>query len=342
MRYRRPILWSLLGVGLALVSGWSLATSPESRAGERNGPVAGQPADAPARSASFDSPHRRPGLATLAADAARIRGQLLRVERRLRARTPAGLSGRQLDNRNEALDHLRDYRARGFFPVNTDHPGRRVPYFVDRNGTLCALAYLIWKSGHRNLVAEVAATHNNGTVEELSSNPRLRGWLRDHGLTSGEASMIQPMYDGDRCVTGCLRPAEETVDTGFVIASAIGGGLSVWSGLSNMADLSGDGSRSVAMGIAGGLAGGATTVLGATRFDSEGVSLAIGVADAALGAASTAVGGANLFSAREDDRTGPAREGSEGSSSPALTVSLRPYSVTPRGVRPGVGVGLRF
>lgn len=339
MPHRRRSVLVFAGVGFALAVGWSLTPAVSSAPDVSRAPAPDGSAGTPVRSVSFDAAPRPPSLAAVIADAARISDRLTRVERRLRARNPAGLSDRQLRHRRKALDHLREYRTRGVFPVNADFAGRRAPYFVDRNATLCALAYLIWQSGSRNLVTEIVATHNNGSVRDLASNPRLRAWLREHGLTTGEASMIQPAYGGRDCVA-CITPTRSTVGEGFVIASVLGSGLSVWSGLSNASDPSDDGAGFRTLGALGGLAGGATAALGATRFDTEGASLALGIADAAIGAAAAAAGVANLFSGggRGSDR--PSGEGDEGSS--GLTLSLDPYAATPRGVRPGLGVSVRY
>lgn len=330
MTSRGRFLGGTLGVLALMLAGVVLASVEETT------PEEPADADASVKSVAFTEPPTPPTLGAVAADASRLRAQLARVEHRLRARTPAGFSTDELQNRRRVLQDLRRYRNRGIFPVNTDFPDRRVPYFVDRNGTLCALAYLIWESGHRNLVAEVVATNNNGRVRELASNPRLQHWLQEHGLTVGEASMIQPAYRGD----GCLACDVDKVDTGFVIASVLGSGLSVWSGLSNRSDLMTDGARSTATGILGGLAGGATAVLGATRFDTEGASLAIGFADAAIGAAATALGTANLISGEDPDPTAPTN--ADENSRSDLTLSVQPYTATPDGLRPGLGVGLRF
>lgn len=343
MRKRRSLLWTAPGVPAVLGLGWLLLVpgAPED-VGEPGAASADRPG-APVRSASFDEPARPPAPSTVALDAARIGARLVRVERRLRGRPPAGLSERQRRRRERALRHLREYRTRGIFPVNSDFPGRRVPYFVDRKGTLCALAYLIWRSGHRNLVAEVAATHNNGRVRELASNARLREWLRRHGLTVEEASMIQPSYEGDDCVACVTQPEqpERSVDAGFVIASALGSGLSVWSGLSNASDLAAHGSGSAVTGIAGGLAGGAAAALGATRFDTEGASLAVGIADAAIGVAAAALGTANLLSGDEARSPLPGSREEESASGPSgPSLSLRPYALTADGVRRGIGVSL--
>lgn len=319
-------------VTLLVATGHAVGTDETPRRDAAHGSEAPERPE-PVRSASFDRPPQPPSPGTVAAEALRIRAQLRRVERRLRRDPPAGLTQRQRRNRARALDRLREYRTRGLFPVNTDYPGRRVPYFVDRRGTLCALAYLVWSSGHESLVASVAARRNNAYVGQLASSPRIREWLREHGLTTAEAAMIQPAYDSEPGLT-----VTDPVDTGFVIASAVGAGLSAWTGTLSAADVGG-GADSDLAGGAGLLSGGATAVLGATRLDTEGASLAIGIVDAAVGTAAAALGTANLLGGGPSDEAS-GRRAARGQDGPAL--SLRPFARTASGPRPGVGVTLHF
>src|SRR4029079_6839568 len=53
---------------------------------------------------------------------------------------------------------LREYRDAGRFPHNDRFPGQSVPFFRDSRGVLCAMAYLIDRSGRPDLVDRVAST----------------------------------------------------------------------------------------------------------------------------------------------------------------------------------------
>ncbi len=128
------------------------------------------------------------------AETARVRAHLLAAEQFLRARSTSGLNRTQLERRAANIAVLREYRSRGQFPHNTEFPNRRVPYFMDSEGTLCALPYLMARSGDRDLVNQVAATHNNAYVAELAGNAEVTEWLTREGLTLEEAALIQPMH----------------------------------------------------------------------------------------------------------------------------------------------------
>ena len=120
----------------------------------------------------------------------------------LTARDTSHLSVSQNANRAAAIDHLRRYRAEGVFPVNTKF-ATFTPYFIDRVGTRCAMAYLIEQSGAVDLVAHVARTANNAYVQDLAQNPALVAWLAKHGLTTAEAARIQPTYEPPQCEHEC-------------------------------------------------------------------------------------------------------------------------------------------
>ena len=69
-----------------------------------------------------------------------------------------------------------------------------MPFFRDGYGALCAMAYLIERSGRRDLADRVALTRNNAFIAELANDPELRVWLDSVGLSVTEAARIQPTY----------------------------------------------------------------------------------------------------------------------------------------------------
>lgn len=129
-------------------------------------------------------------------EVARIQRHLATVERELRSRDVSDLAPAQRAARARIIESLHAYRLRGVFPNNSDFRDRAVPYFIDRYGTRCALAYLIEQSGHGDLVGRVAVSRNNAFISELADNPELLAWLQQNGLTVGEAARIQPAYLG--------------------------------------------------------------------------------------------------------------------------------------------------
>lgn len=204
----------------------------------------------------------------VAGEVARLRLHFAEVEREMLARDISDLSPAQRAARTEQMRLLRDYAAREEFPRNTWHPGQRVPYFRDADGTLCAMAFLIAASGRGDLVDRVARTRNNATIPELADEPGLAQWLEDHGLTLSEAARIQPSYDdGTCCVLDDPPPAKPSAR--FLAASA---GVSALSGLSiawNMQPAERVAARRWA-GVLGAGMGGANLLLGLSRLGSDG------------------------------------------------------------------------
>lgn len=125
----------------------------------------------------------------------RIRAHLERVEQSLRARDVAALTPAQRDARTRNLDALHAYWTAGVFPHNHDFEGQRMPYFVDRHGTPCAMAALIEGSGGAALVQRVSNDANNARVRELAGDEELIAWLDTNGMTADEAAWVQPAYD---------------------------------------------------------------------------------------------------------------------------------------------------
>jgi hypothetical protein len=92
------------------------------------------------------------------------------------------------------MDWLREYRDAGEFPRNDRFQDRSMPFFRDADSALCAMAYLIERSGRGDLVDRIASTRNNAFIAELADESQLLGWLDSVGLSVTEAARIQPTY----------------------------------------------------------------------------------------------------------------------------------------------------
>jgi hypothetical protein len=125
--------------------------------------------------------------------------------------------------RERLLAELARYARRGRFPKNRDFV-EMTPYFVDADGTRCAVAHLVEATGERGLVERIVATNNNALVPELARDPALRAWLRAVGLTVAEAARIQPTYCSYSKDTECFcGPAHSRVSpvTGVLEVTAL-------------------------------------------------------------------------------------------------------------------------
>ena len=117
------------------------------------------------------------------------------VERELRNKDTSHLSPKLRKARLRNLDSLNDYWKQKKFPANTRYPGKLIPHFKDEKGNLCAMAYLIERSGNKELVENIARTNNLVRLEEVNKGP-LTEWISTSGLTKEESAKIQPSYCG--------------------------------------------------------------------------------------------------------------------------------------------------
>src|SRR5438094_1683522 len=230
-----------------------------------------------------------------AAEQAWIRAHLDSVERELRAKDVSLLAPGQREARLRNLDVLHGYWVRGVFPQNTDFPGQRVPYFIDRYGTRCAMAYLIEQSGEGDLVTRVAATHNNARIPELRTDPDFGAWLWRNGITLEEAARIQPAYGccpvGASCIDVIPQPCPSTTSTsvsvGYKVATGVSVGVDVLAVALNSVRTGLPRAVSGGLGLATGMVG---VVIGAANFDQSGTRRTLAFLNASAGAASAALG----------------------------------------------------
>jgi hypothetical protein len=90
--------------------------------------------------------------------------------------------------RSLQIQRLHDYRIAAVFPVDT----RGLPWsvFRDYQNRPCPMAFLIEKSGHRDLVNDVATTNNTLRLADVHDGPLLE-WMLTSGLTQEEVAMVQ-------------------------------------------------------------------------------------------------------------------------------------------------------
>lgn len=125
-------------------------------------------------------------------DQDRIQLHLKLVIAHLKSNAPTNLNTSQQNNRKHLLDSLQKYCDNKVFPVNKYHSNRQ-PYFVDEIGTNCAVAHLIYSSGHESLVNQISKEHNYDYIKDIDTKG-LKEWAIHHGFTLDELKWIQPGY----------------------------------------------------------------------------------------------------------------------------------------------------
>jgi hypothetical protein len=93
------------------------------------------------------------------------------------------------------LQALERYIDKGTTPRNYDLPWR-TPVFIDEEGTICAVGYLIESTVGRELPEKIARSHRYDFIEDIAQDmPEVQQWIADSGLTLDEIQTIQPAYD---------------------------------------------------------------------------------------------------------------------------------------------------
>ncbi len=179
------------------------------------------------------------------------------VDVELRTASVAGLTPAQRQSRATLIDWLGDYRDRGVFPRN-DRFATATPFFRDADGVLCAMAYLIDRSGRADIVDRIARTRNNALIKQLGDDRALGAWLDSVGLSATEAGRIQPQY-------GFPPNAEEDDASPYYALGSIVTGVPtlVFAGYNAF-------SPGKASGVMGAVTGLASVLLGSAKLNAHG------------------------------------------------------------------------
>lgn len=162
-------------------------------------------------------------------DDERVQAHLAYAERLLRQHPAVGLSPALAQRRAHLLDLLHGYWVAGVFPRNYDFPGERRPCFIDRDGRLCAVGFLVAETAGRPLAERINQAHQYDQIADMRT-PALANWVRTSGLTKAECALIQPTYGNPPQSTA---QAAVPVATAYAVGSAVWGGANVMLGAAN-------------------------------------------------------------------------------------------------------------
>lgn len=162
-------------------------------------------------------------------DQERIQLHLWYAEQLLRTVDATKLSNSQQANRIMILHLLHQYWTTGIFPGNSDYPGERRPCFIDDDGNICAVGYLVEQTKGRELAEEINAKHQYDFLLDMNE-PIIEAWANEFGLTLEECAMIQPTYGPP--------PSSQTnyadIKTGYGIFSGLIGGSNIAINVANL------------------------------------------------------------------------------------------------------------
>lgn len=191
----------------------------------------------------------------------RIQTHLFFVENKLRNTSPQGLSKKQKIKRKRILNLLHEYSARGLFPSNYHFPEERKPCFIDRDGKICAVGFLIAETEGMAVAEKINSLHQYEYILNMNEEVAAE-WAKENGLTLEECAMIQPAYGGI--------PTSKTVDmpvkSSYGISSGFIGGTNI---AINVCNLSNRFSGSKTIGNMGLISGTAQVVLGLANIRKQ-------------------------------------------------------------------------
>lgn len=146
-------------------------------------------------------------------DFERIKTHLEYAENLLRSKDISGLSCELQKRRLYLLDLLHTYIEQGNFPKNYDYPDQRRPCFIDKDGTICAVGYLVEQTAGRKVAEQINSKFKYEYLLSMK-DAKLDNWVATSGLSKEECAMIQPTYGpGFHYTYDYIRPS-------FGIASA--------------------------------------------------------------------------------------------------------------------------
>ncbi|KAA0992406.1 hypothetical protein [Dyadobacter aurulentus] len=200
----------------------------------------------------------------------RIRTHLQYVERLLRSKDISFLSKELKNKRTEMLDLLHQYAGNGKYPRNYDYPEESKPCFIDKDGNICAVGYLIEKTAGRKVAETINASHKYEALMDIK-NADIDRWIASSGLSKEECAMIQPTYGPNGPGPGPSMPAPNyryRMKSGFVISSGILIGTNVGLNVLNETNIA-NGSTNKSVPIVGLLTGAGQIALGAIGYHPD-------------------------------------------------------------------------
>lgn len=177
----------------------------------------------------------------------RIKTHLEYAENLLRSKKIEDLSAELIQKRTHLLNFLHQYINAGVFPQNFDYEEERKPCFIDKNGKICAVGYLVEQTAGRKVAEKINFNNKYLTIYEME-DVALDEWITSNGLTKEECAIIQPTY---------RYPISRT----YAISSGIAGGLNLSMCIINSVQISKP-ANSYAIPVIGLISGGGQLTMG--------------------------------------------------------------------------------
>jgi len=199
-------------------------------------------------------------------DKLRIQTHLSYAEQLLRNVPVTHLAPTLQEKRTRILDLLHQYLQAGKFPENRVYTDERRPCFIDEEGTICAVGYLIEQTKGRELAESINAKHQYDLLTDMKEAV-IEDWANEFGLTVEECAMIQPTYG--------YTQIDADIKTGYGVSSGVTAGASL---AFTIAQISNHAKAGRGLAYAGMISGTTQIVLGALNIKKTGESYGLGSA----------------------------------------------------------------
>ena len=136
------------------------------------------------------------------------------------------LPAAQHAKRAYVLGLLHQYALNGIFPTNRAYPDERKPCFIDADGTICAVGYLVEQTKGRQLAEQINAKHQYDLLLDMNE-PAIKAWADEYGLTLEECAMIQPTYGWPNPPLPQSQTSYADIKAGYGISSGLVGGTNI-------------------------------------------------------------------------------------------------------------------
>ncbi len=191
----------------------------------------------------------------------RLQTHLKYVEKLLRSKDISSLTVEQKATRLKMLDLLNEYWTAGVFPKNYDYQDQRIPCFIDQEGNICAVGYLIEQTAGMQVVEEINSKFKYEYLLAMNDQT-VDSWVQASGLTKEECAMIQPTYGA------APAPADNYISTQYGVSSSLIGGLNLSLNTINGIQIS-KGANNKTVPILGLVTGASQITLGALNYPKK-------------------------------------------------------------------------
>ena len=123
----------------------------------------------------------------------RLTTHLEYVANKLRNADVSHLTPELRKKRTLLLNYLKEYIEAESYPKNYVVPDRSQSVFIDKNGRICAVGYLVEKSVGRTVAEKINNKYKFSSVFDIKSKA-FEEWVSESGFTKKELAMIQPAY----------------------------------------------------------------------------------------------------------------------------------------------------